>query len=432
MSTAQATPEIGYIVRSFPRLSQTFVLHEILALQALGVPLHLFPITDPREPVAQQQVADVRAPLEYLETVRQRPRRVIAAEHLRTALETPRRYAAALQYVARNHDVDQAYCASSRWECFDQAVYLARRLRRADNRIGHLHAHFAHDPTLIAHLTHMLTGISFSFTAHARDLVQIPRTALIDRMRAASAMITCCAANLAYIDEVAPANLRGNVHLIYHGVNLQGFQPAPRKPDASAEPLLVSVGRLVEKKGFPDLIRACALLKQQGHRFRCEIYGDGPLRGQLTDLIAELGLAGVVRLPGEVQQRDLIPILQASDMFVLSPFVTEDGDRDGVPNVLVEAMACGLPVVSTAVAGIPELVHHEQNGLLAGPHDAAALAQEIDRLLSDEPYRKQLAAAARITVVEQFDLEVAARQIAALFARATNDETFANFLPQAI
>jgi glycosyltransferase involved in cell wall biosynthesis len=427
--------QVGYILRSYPRLSQTFILHEVLALEQLGVALRIFAITNPREPMAQAQVAEVRAPVQYLEDITRRPRTTIMREHLRTALESPRRYAATLRYVLRNKEIDTAYTASSRFECFHQAIYLARQLRRPDNTIGHLHAHFAHDPALIALLAHMLTGISFSFTAHARDLFQIPRQSLVERIAAASAVLTCCGANLAYFDEVVPPELRAKVRLIHHGVNLEGFQPRdenqePRTKNqrdpsgsqfsvlGSEPPLILSVGRLVAKKGFPDLLRACALLKQSGQRFRCAIYGDGPLRAELTELIDELGLAGDVALPGECSQRELIPIFQQADIFALTPFVTEDGDRDGIPNVLVEAMACGLPPVSTAVSGIPELIRHEYNGLLAQPRDITELAAHLGRLLGDAQQRKQFGAAARQTVVEHFDLHAAARQIAELFEQA--------------
>src|SRR5581483_3481845 len=180
MTAVPPQPDVGYLLRSYPRLSQTFVLHEILALEQLGVRLRLLPITDPREPVQQAQVRQVRAPVQYLEAASQRPRAAILADHLLLALEAPRRYFATLGYVLRNKAIDEGYTASSRFACFHQAVYLARRLRRRDNTIGHLHAHFAHDPTLIALLAHRLTGISFSFTAHARDLVQIPRAALVE------------------------------------------------------------------------------------------------------------------------------------------------------------------------------------------------------------------------------------------------------------
>jgi len=441
MISSQPPPHVGYILRSYPRLSQTFILHEILALEQLGLSLQIFAITNPHEPVAQGQVAEVRAPVQYLEDVTRRPRAMIVREHLRTALESPRRYAATLRYLLRNKVIDTAYTASSRFECFHQAVYLARQLRRPDNTIGHLHAHFAHDPALIALLTHMLTGISFSFTAHARDLFQIPQQSLIERIAAASAVLTCCGANLAYFDEVVPSALRAKVRLIHHGVNLEGFQPRSESAKEREEtrnevspetlgvtsrdfvdhedaPLILSVGRLVAKKGFPDLLRACAQLKHSGQRFRCAIYGDGPLRAELAELIDELGLTGDVALPGECSQRELIPIFQQADIFALTPFVTEDGDRDGIPNVLVEAMACGLPAVSTAVSGIPELIRHEHNGLLAQPRDIAELAAQLGRLLGDAQQRKQFGAAARQTVVEHFDLHAAARQIAVLFEQA--------------
>jgi glycosyltransferase involved in cell wall biosynthesis len=179
--------------------------------------------------------------------------------------------------------------------------------------------------------------------------------------------------------------------------------------------LILSVGRLVEKKGFPDLIAACARLRQAGHQFGCAIYGEGPLHSQLSALIERLELADCVVLAGERGQAELIPIVQRADIFALAPFVTDDGDRDGIPNVLVEAMACGLPVVSTAVAGIPELVRHGENGLLVAPRDAGALAEALAALLDDQPRRARMGADARATVVAHFDLRAAARQIAALF-----------------
>jgi glycosyltransferase involved in cell wall biosynthesis len=426
---------IAYIIRSYPRLSQTFILNEILALEEAGVQLRLFPITNPREPVVQAQAAEVRAPVEYLEPAAWRGRGAILAEQLLAAAAAPLRYVQTLRYVLRNKQLDEGYTAASRWECFVEAVYLARALRRARRQgqpIDHLHAHFAHDPTLIALLVHKLTGISYSFTAHARDLFQIPQSALAERIAGASAVITCCAANLDYLYESAPAPDRGKIRLIHHGVDLRGFQPS-RGPGSVAgdqelepgiqslapdpRPLILSVGRLVEKKGFPDLLLACAQLKQRGYRFRLAIYGDGPLHGELAAMIEQHGLSDAVSLPGAIAQRELIPVFQRADIFALAPFVTEDGDRDGVPNVLVEAMACGLPVVSTAVSGIPELVVSGQNGLLVEPHNPAALADALAELLDDPARRAELGAQARRTVVEGFDLRAAARELAGLFGR---------------
>ena len=417
--------QVGYILRSYPRLSQTFIVNEIRALEQLGLKLHIFAITNPHEPLVQAQVAAVQAPVDYLEVATRRSRAALLAEHARTAVAAPRRYAATLRYVLRHRDLDAGYSAGSRWSCFAQAVYLARLLRRKRTRAGqaitHLHAHFAHDPALIALLTHMLTGISYSFTAHARDLYQVPSAALTDRIAAASAVVTCCGANVGYLDAVAPEHARGRVRLIHHGVDLQGFQPAPQPKRAPDPPLILSVGRLVEKKGFPDLLRACSRLKQAGYRFRCAIYGDGPLHAQLEDMIARLDLAGDVTLAGACRQQELVPVFQRADIFALAPFVADDGDRDGVPNVLVEAMACGLPVVATAVAGIPELVQHDRNGLLAEPHDDASLAGWLAALLDDPARRERLGTAARQTVVEHFDLRVGAQQLAHLFEQALHE-----------
>ena len=419
---------IGYIIRSYPRLSQTFIVNEILALEQLGVQLHLFPITNPHEPIVQAQVASVRAPIDYLEQARGRGPAALRRDHLALLRAAPQRYAQARAYVAWRADLDQGYTTATRAECFDQAVYMAALLRReaqAGRPISHLHAHFAHDPTLIALLVQQLTGISFSFTAHARDLVQIPPHSLNERIDRATVMLTCSATNLDYVGQVVPTRLRSKVRLIHHGVNLHGFTPRWEYPVLSVDeqsapsvPRIVSVGRLVEKKGFPDLIRACAELKRAGLPFRCAIYGEGPLEGELRRLIGTLGLVDDVTLPGACSQQELIPELRRADLFALASFVTDDGDRDGVPNVLVEAMACGLPVVSTTVAGIPELVRSGVNGLLVPPRDVAALTGALAELLRDPERRAMMAQTARRTVVEHFDVQAAARQIAAIFARS--------------
>ena len=419
MTEGNVQARVGYIVRSYPRLSQTFILNEILALEHLGHKLEIFAITDPQEPIVQSQVADVKAPVQYLDAAQRRRMVALVTEHLLVMLASPRRYFRTFQYILRHKDIDSGYTASSRYTCFTQAVYLSRLLQhkqqRGGNAIRHLHAHFAHDPTLIAQLTHMLTGISYSFTAHARDLLQVSRRALAERAEEASTVVTCCGPNVSYLQNVLPARLHGKIRLIHHGVDLERFQPAVHHGQSAEAPLILSVGRLVEKKGFPDLLLACQRLKQAGFNFRCEIYGDGPLRGQLSVLIEQLGLDYEVMLAGSCTQQQLVPLFQRATAFALTPFVTDDGDRDGIPNVLFEAMACGLPIVTTAVGGITELVTHDHNGLLVEPHNAPAIAAELIVLLGNETKRKRLGEAARRTVVEHFDVCLAARRLASLF-----------------
>jgi glycosyltransferase involved in cell wall biosynthesis len=421
MGESSSNKQIGYLLRSYPRLSQTFVLNEILALEKIGVSIQIFALTNPREKVIQMQVDQVQAPVHYLDESTQ-TRRIgsILKEHVEVARFYFKKYIRSLFYIAAHPKIDQGYIASSRWECFLQAIHLIYVLRLQERETGktidHLHAHFAHDPTLIAYLVHFMTGIPFSFTAHARDLYQVPQEVLTDRIHQASAVITCCGTNLEYLHQIAPSH-QSKFSLIYHGVNLKDFQ-AIANPDVKSvleQPIILSVGRLVEKKGFQDLLQALLIVKNSGELFRCTIYGDGPLCQQLEGWIEDHGMADEVRLMGESTQQDLISIFQSATLFVLTPVQTEDGDRDGIPNVLLEAMAVGVPVITTAVAGIPELVENNQNGLLYQPHDVEGISSGIIELLRNPDKRGQFGEAGSKKVKEQFDVAQAAKRLKALF-----------------
>ena len=422
-------PEIGYILRSFPRLSQTFVLNEVLALEQLGLKLRIFAIVDPRESLVQPEVGQLRAEVHYLAPAGGRRLTSIFREHLAVCVKSPRRYLATLVYVLRHSEIDRGYRAGSRFDCFRQAVHLLRLVaaagRRTGRRIHRLHAHFAHDPTLIAMLAHMLSGIPYNFTTHARDLYQALPQTLVDKVAQATAVVTCCAANIAYLRRILPEGLGDKCKLIRYGVDLRRFSPTREWDDpqrkGSAPPLILSVGRLVEKKGFLDLVAACSLLQRAGHRFRCEIYGEGSQHDELQAAVDQYDLAGKVVLAGAVTQQELIPVLRRADIFALTPFVTGDGDRDGMPNVLIEAMACGLPVVSTAIVGVPELVEHGRNGLLAQPRDVQYIAVALATLLGDARARRMLGMAAHCTVREQFSLDASARRLATLLDRTSED-----------
>jgi glycosyltransferase involved in cell wall biosynthesis len=413
--------QIGYLLRSYPRLSQTFVLNEILALEKIGVPIQIFALTNPHEKIVQRQVDQVQAPVHYLEESIQ-PRRIgkRLQEHLHVAGQYFSGYIRSLLYIASHPKIDQGYTASSRWECFVQAIHLAYVLhlqeRETGRKLDHLHAHFAHDPTLIAYLVHLITGIPFSFTAHARDLYQVPEEILTDRIRDARAVITCCGANMDYLKQIAPSQ-QSKFSLVYHGVNLNDFHPAQNADATSTAetPMILSVGRLVEKKGFQDLLQALLIIKESGQRFRCTIYGDGPLSQTLQKWLEEHGMTGEVKLMGDATQQELISIYQSATLFALTPMQTDDGDRDGIPNVLVEAMAMGLPVITTAVAGIPELVENNQNGLLYQSHDVVGISSGIIELLRNAEKRRQLGAAGSKKVREQFDVAQAAKRLKTLF-----------------
>ena len=421
MGESSSNKQIGYLLRSYPRLSQTFILNEILALEKIGVSIQIFALTNPHEKIVQMQVNEVQAPVHYLDEATQpRPLGNILKENVEVARRYFKGYIRSLFYIAVNKSIDQGYTASNRWECFLQAIYFIHLLvlteQRTGKKIDHLHAHFAHDPTLIAYLVHCITGLPFSFTAHARDLYQVPEKALTDRIRLAKAVITCCGSNLEYLKQIAPSQ-QSKFSLIYHGVNLKEFQPDANAGTRSVpeRPLILSVGRLVEKKGFQDLLQALLIVKGRGERFQCVIYGDGPLRQPLENWIEEHAMEDDVRLMGDCTQQELISIYQHATLFILTPVQTEDGDRDGIPNVLVEAMAVGLPVISTAVAGIPELVEHNQNGLLYQPRDVDGISSGILELLGNVEKRRQFGSAASKKVREQFDIAQAVRQLKTLF-----------------
>ncbi|HET9589626.1 MAG TPA: glycosyltransferase family 4 protein, partial [Anaerolineales bacterium] len=421
MGESSSNKQIGYLLRSYPRLSQTFVLNEILALEKIGVSIQIFALTNPHEKVVQMQVDQVQSPVHYLDgDVQPRPLMELLKEHMQVAKLHFKGYLRSLLYIAANRSIDEGYTASSRWECFLQAVQLTYLLvlqeRNTGKRIDHLHAHFAHDPALIACLVHFMAGIPFSFTAHARDLYQVPEKVLTDRVREARAVITCCGSNLEYLNRIAPSQ-RSKFSLVYHGVNLKDFQPPVRaEPDSvSKRPLILSIGRLVEKKGFQGLLGALLIVKEKGEDFQCAIYGDGPLCEQLREWIEEHDMTDEILLMGARTQQELISVYQNATLFVLIPVQTDDGDRDGIPNVLVEAMAVGLPVITTTVSGIPELVEHNQNGLLYQPHDVEGVSSGILELLHNAERRRQLGSAASKKVREHFDIMQAARRLKALF-----------------
>jgi glycosyltransferase involved in cell wall biosynthesis len=253
-----------------------------------------------------------------------------------------------------------------------------------------------------------MTGISFSFTAHAKDLYLTPKRIVRRRSRAATFVATCTGYNARYLRDLIGTDERKKIQLVYHGIDLSMFAaqdiPSGAAPAAESAYRLLSVGRLVPKKGHEHLIAACAKLRDAGYEIRCRIVGGGPLQADLTAQIARLRLENVVSLEGSMTHAELIGLYRQADLFALAPRITDDGDRDGIPNVIAEAIAAGVPVVSTDVSGIPELVRHERTGLLVPPNDSTALATAIARLIASPELANSLAASARTLLEEDFDL----------------------------
>jgi glycosyltransferase involved in cell wall biosynthesis len=403
--------QVIYIVRSWPRLSQTFIVNEVLALERRGINVAIFSLVRSGEDIVQPQVAEVRALVSYLEDqVRHGVR-----THLGLLAAAPRAYVNTLTWCLRHPEAAAGYGECSSLRCFllaARAAAAVTAMRRLGKKPVHVHAHFAHDPALVGMLVARLCQLPYSFTAHARDLVQIPPASLALRAAQARAVVTCCGVNAEYVRSAVPAAIRPPVLVIRHGVDLARFAPSSRRSTAPTDvPMVLSVGRLVPKKGYDDLLRALRLLAGSGARFRFRLYGDGPLRDELAELRDSLGLHDHVQLLGAADNDEVRAALHDADIFVLTPRIAADGDRDGIPNVLVEAMACGLPVVTTNAGGVAELVEHERNGLVAPPGDVRRVAELIGALLSDPERRQRLGVAARRYVEQSYDIDAAAREL---------------------
>lgn len=420
-------PGIGYVIKGFPRLSESFISAEILRLEKLGKRLNVFALAH-GDDLAAPVLADLTSPLAYMPnagSVRKmslaRWLRHIAANyapvHWRLVRRRPRAWFATLwqawQFSRKfRHRTDR--CAKrSYFKQFVQAGAIAEALPRAG--ITHLHGHFCHNATTITWFAARLAGCSFSFTAHAKDIYQErhnPGDLLQRKIAAASFVTTCTAANHTHLEEqLGPTP---SLHTIYHGLDTQKFAPVSR--ELMPAPRLIAVGRHVEKKGFDLLLEALRQLDQRGVAFKCRLIGEeGPATSTLAANIAAFGLTDKVHLDAPEPHDQLRKSYAGADIFVLPCRIDDSGDRDGIPNVLAEAMATGLAVISTPISGIPELVRDGENGLLVQPDNVEALAAAIELLLSDADLRARLGEAAAETVRDVFDADQTILSMSRLF-----------------
>lgn len=406
---------IAIIVSTWPRLSQTFVLREVLGLERLGMRLRLFSVKVPTGEPVHAEVEQVRAPVTYL-AFRSSWRPILRA-NLRLIRDLGWRYFRTLfrglRYVRYGnvlHILRQ----------FLRGAYMADLLRREP--VDRIHAHFATAPASVAMFTSELTGIPYTIAVHANDIFVKARGRLFAaKIARAQAIVANNEHNRQYLLARFGDDLKDKIPCIYNGLDLSQFEFRwPRSGDA-APPLILAVGRLVPKKGFDDLISAVQMLRDRGRSFRLEIIGAGPLKEQIQRQIQILQLDDRVHLLGAQAQAAVLSAYDRASLFVLPCVITGNGDRDGIPNVLFEAMASGTPVISTTVSAIPELVHSGDNGLLVAPGNPASLADAIDKLLVNPELRDRLAHAARKTIETRFTLERTSRELFNLFQKLECD-----------
>lgn len=390
-------PPFAYLFERFPSFGQTFCYREVAELYRQGIAAPIFSIRNPKDEPAQDWDERTVRRVQYL------PEEKELLEDVQRASKKRRLTPAiigALDEWGRRTDFLRLY----------QAVYVGLRLQEAG--ISHVHAHFAGMAARTALWIARFFPITFSFTAHAND-VFAPRKFEIglDKLADASrVIITETDYSEKFLRERFPERA-DRIHRIYNGLNLAEFGHANFSSDP---PLIVAIGRLIAKKGFASLIRACALLVKRGRSFRCEIFGEGPLENELRAQIEELGLRELVQLPGPKPQHELRERLANASVFVLSSVPEADGGMDNLPTVIMEAMATGLPVVSTRIGGIPEMVVDNETGFLVQPEDAVALAEAIERVTNDGSLGQKLGQAGYERAQKLFSIEKNVKELCAL------------------
>jgi glycosyltransferase involved in cell wall biosynthesis len=385
---------IAVVVKGYPRLSETFIAQEILGLERRGIRQLIVSLRKPTDKVVHDLNREIAAEVLYLpEYIKDDPARVRAAR--RWAEEQPGFGLARAAFMAdlkRDRTVN-------RHRRFGQACVLAHELP-AD--IGWLHTHFLHTPASVTRYAALIRGIGWSFSAHAKDIWTTPAWELREKLSEAAWGVTCTRANLDYLRSLSRTPQR--VQLVYHGLDFSRFPAVPSRRQTGSMMTIGSVGRAVEKKGYADLLDALSRLPAEvGWRF--EHVGGGPLVARLKARAWRLGIADRIAWHGAQDRAFVFGLLARADLFVLPSRLTKDGDRDGLPNVLMEAQAFAVPVLSTAVSGIPELVTHGKTGWLVAERDPAALAAAMQRLLGDSTLRRRLGEAGAARVRRDFSCE---------------------------
>lgn len=387
---------VAYVVGTYPLLTTTFIDREIRILRGLGVTVDVVSLRRPHgrlSPAQAEAAADVRyvlpvSPWELL------------TSHVRFLFTRPRTFLGTLWHVlTRDHPSLRSRLKTLLH--FGEGVQVADILgrRRAYTRI---HAHFVDRAATVALVAGRLLDLPYSATAHANDIYVNP-VMLHEKLAAADFVATCTEYNAAHLRGSYP-KVGDKVVCIHHGLDSERYEPPNR--GGAGLPSIVAVGQLKEKKGLTYLIAACDELRRRGHEVACDIVGEGPLRDELEAQIRAAGLEGRVRLHGALEHADVVELYRTAALFALPCVTAGDGDRDGIPNVILEAMAMELPIVSTNHSGIPEAVEDGVNGILVPQRDVGTLTHALDRLLGDPVQRREMGRAGRRIVLERFDVAV--------------------------
>lgn len=399
-------PHLAYVFERFPSFTQTFCAREVLELERQGLRPLLFSIRDTRTETPRHFPPDLYERVHFLPPEKDL---VDWVNSEKKANRLPQEIVLSLRHWGERPDKRRVY----------EAAYIGSHLRAAGVR--HVHSHFAGIGARVGWWLHQAFDCTFSFTGHANDIwcEEAGLDVTLGRLMAdASLVVTVSDFTANDLRRRFPASAK-RVHRVYNGLDLAPFQiaAAHRGGEKPADvPLILSVGRLIEKKGYPDLIAACARLRDDGTAFRCEIAGDGPLEADLRRLIGDRNLDQHVSLLGAVSQDEIIRKLARTRVFALACTTERDGGMDNLPTVLMEAMAAGIPCISTRLAGVPEMVDHGVTGLLVPDRNPAALADALHSILADPELGHRLGLAGHERARKLFAQEATAPQLLHLFA----------------
>jgi glycosyltransferase involved in cell wall biosynthesis len=402
--------KILVVLKGYPRLSETFIAQELLGLERAGFDLTLISMRKPTDKKRHPVHDEISARVVYLpEYLYQEPLRVLRA--LRAGISKPG-FKPLLKRFWADFKRDRT---PNRIRRLGQALVLAHEWPD-DGKW--LHAHFIHTPASVTSYASIMTGVPWTCSAHAKDIWTSPDWELSEKLQHARWTVTCTRSGFDHMRELTLG--KDQVHLSYHGLDLCRFghfagRHSDRDGMRATDPVIIlSVGRAVEKKGYDVLLRALALLPANLH-WRFHHIGGGDELPKLKALAGKLGLADRVVWSGAMAQEDVLKHYREADLFALACRVAANGDRDGLPNVLVEAASQRLTCVSTAVSGVPELLTDGENGLVMPPEDPAALARALERAIRDPALRQRFGDAAETRVREQFDHHASIRQLTRLF-----------------
>ena len=353
--SASDRPALGMILKGYPRISETFISNEILLLEKLGFHIHLFSMREGREKFAHESVQRIRARVDYLPETLLAPLPRFLYHNVQLAAQKPRTYAAALKTALRRFRRTRK---SATIKHLFQAGYLVHHLLPGSS-VTHLHAHFAHSPTSVAMFAAQLSGLPFSFTAHAKDIYTSNPQQLREKIELAKFVATCTEYNKQHLLNLA-AGLPVGIHRIYHGIDTELFAGKTNNAETPQPPYqILTVARIIAKKGLPTVYKALKVLCDRGVALKHTLIGDGDDRNMILNLIEELGLSAVTQSIGTQPHDVVLEHYRKADLFVLGCEVAHNGDRDGIPNVCLESMAMGVPVAITQVSAIPELIEND-------------------------------------------------------------------------